>query len=125
MKALGLYSAASIAVVASVTAGFWVFLSVAGRQSMITAGLIALPLQVAFFALLLRAQGQPKKFMVWWGAGTLGRMIVVAIAGLAGTRVAAVEPGVFLMSLIGFFFGLLLLEPLFLDHGQQTATLAQ
>ena len=112
MKALGLYSAAGMGVVVLVTAGAWTFLGDAGRESMLTAALIAWPLQVGFFALLKRAQGEPGRFLMWWAAGILGRMAVVVA-------------DVLIMSLAGFLFALLLLEPLFLNLREQNPTLAQ
>ena len=121
MKALGLYAAVGMAIVLGTIFAAWTFLSEAGRDSMVTAAVIAWPLQVGFFSLLARAQGEPARFMVWWGAGVLGRMFVIAGVGLAMGSLGIVEPGVLLMSLAGFLFTLLLLEPFFLDHGKQTA----
>lgn len=125
MKALGLYSAAGMGIVVLVTAGAWTFLGDAGRESMLTAALIAWPLQVGFFALLKRAQGEPGRFLMWWAAGILGRMAVVVAAGIVVGRLGGVEPDVLIMSLAGFLFALLLLEPLFLNLREQNPTLAQ
>jgi hypothetical protein len=125
MKALGLYSAAGMAVVVTAIALAWTFLSGDGRESLLTAAVIAWPLQVGFFALLVRFQHDPSRFLIWWGAGMLGRMIVLAAVGIGLSRMGSLEPEVLVMSLAGFFFALLLLEPLFLDRGNQTARLAQ
>jgi hypothetical protein len=125
MKALGLYAAAGLIIVLLVTAGAWNFLSPDARESMVMAAAIAWPLQVGLFALLARWQGEPSRFLVVWGAGILGRLGVVAAMGLALNRLGAAQPGVLLMSLVGFLFALLLLEPVFLDRGNQTARLVQ
>ena len=125
MKALGLYSAAGMVVVVTAIALTWNFLSGDGRESLLVAAVIAWPLQVGFFALLVRVQHDPSRFMIWWGVGMLGRMVVLAAAALGLSRTGAFEPGALVMSLAGFLFALLLLEPLFLDRGNQTARLAQ
>jgi hypothetical protein len=52
--------------------------------------------------------------MVVWMGGTLVRMGLILVAALVLTRVEELPPAPTLLALAGFFFGLLLLEPLFL-----------
>ena len=125
MKASGRYAAAGMAVVLIAVAVSWPFLAGEGRQSVLAAAGIAWPTQVGFFALLVRARVDPSRFMIWWGAGILGRVGVVAVVGLLMGQLGSLQPSVLLMSLVGFFFVLLLLEPVFLARTETKVQLAQ
>jgi hypothetical protein len=80
----------------------------------LVAALVAYPIQMLAFFLLVRFWGDRKRFLLVWLGGTVGRMGVVLVAALALTRVEGLAPAPTLLGLAGFFFGLLLLEPLFL-----------
>ena len=125
MKQLGRYAIAALAVVVVALALAWTLLAHEGRLSVVAAAAIAWPTQIGLFALLLRAQSDPARFMMWWGAGILGRVGVVATVGLLMGRLGSIDPAVLLMSLVGIFFALLLLEPVFLARSENTVQLAQ
>ena len=59
--------------------------------------------------------------MAWWGAGIALRVAVVVAVGLASLRLESVEPAALLLSLVGFFFVLLLMEPAFLKADSENA----
>ena len=122
MNALGRYAIAGFLVVLVATLALWPFVGAEGHRSLLISAAVALPVQIGAFALLSRALGDPRKFMMWWGAGVLGRVLVVIGLGLAITRLDGIDPSVLLMSAAGYFFALLLLEPAFFDR---TANLAQ
>jgi len=90
------------------------FLDGEGRRGVLLAAAVAYPVQVAAFGLMLRARGEPSRFFVWWGAGVLVRIGVVIIVGLVALRIESLGAEALLLSLAGFFFGLLLIEPAFL-----------
>jgi hypothetical protein len=108
------YGGVALAVVALVTAGLWPWLSPPARLGILVAALVAYPVQVLAFYLLVRFRGHRSRFLVVWMGGTLVRMGLVLVAALVITRVEQLPPAPTLLALAGFFFGLLLLEPLFL-----------
>ena len=105
-----------------VIAGSWPWLSPSARTGLLVAALVAYPVQMLAFFLLVRNWGQTKRFMIVWVGGTVVRMGVILVAALVLTRVTALPPAPTLLGLAGFFFGLLLLEPLFLrPRGAESA----
>ncbi len=114
MSALSRYALAALLVVGLGAVALWVFLDDAGRRGILLAALIVYPVQVIAFGLLLRARGDPTRLMVWWGAGIALRVAVVVAVGLASSGLESVEPAALLLSLVGFYFILLLMEPAFL-----------
>ena len=114
MSGLGRYALVALLIVGLGAAALLPFLDEAGRRGVLLAGSIGYPVQVMAFGLLLRARGEPTRFMVWWGAGIGIRVAVVVAVGFASTMLASVEPAALLLSLVGFFFVLLLIEPVFL-----------
>ena len=85
------------------------------------AALVAYPVQMLAFFLLIRFWGDTKRFLLIWVGGTVVRMAVVLAAALILTRVEGLPLAPTLLGLAGFFFGLLLLEPLFLrPRGAET-----
>ena len=114
MSALSRYALTALLVVGLGSAVLWVFLDDAGRRGVMLAGLTTYPVQVIAFALLLRGRGKPSGFFVWWGAGMVLRVAVVVVVGVASWRFESVDPASLLMSLVGFFFVMVLMEPAFL-----------
>jgi len=108
------YAGVALVAVAVVTGGLWPWLSPSGRLGILVAALVAYPVQVLAFFLLVRFRGHRSRFMVVWMGGTLVRMGLILVAALLLTRVVELPPAPTLLALAGFFFGLLLLEPLFL-----------
>jgi len=104
-----------------VIAGFWPWVSPSARAGILVAALVAYPVQVVAFFLLIRFWGEGKRFLVVWIGGTLVRMGVILLAAIAVTQMETLPPAPTLLALAGFFFGLLLLEPLFLrPRGPET-----
>jgi hypothetical protein len=85
-----------------------------------TAAAIAYTVQLIAFALLVALHGQPQLFMMAWLGGMLLRFGALGACAFWVSRNAAELRGPTLLSLVGFLFLLLLLEPLFLrrnTHG--------
>ena len=115
------YGGAALVVVLVAIAASWPWLSPPGRTGILVAGLIAYPIQMLAFFLLIRFWGDTKRFLLVWVGGTLVRMGVVLVVALVLTRVEVLPPAPTLLGLAGFFFGLLLLELLFLKpRGAET-----
>ncbi len=120
---LSRYALTALLVVGLGAAGLSVLLEEAGRRGILLAAVIAYPVQVVAFGLLVRAREEPTRFVVWWGAGIALRVAVVVAVGVASSRLASVEPAALLLSLVGFIFVLLLLEPAFLKvDGKEART---
>ena len=97
------------------------FLEDEGRRGVMLAAAVAYPVQIVAFGLLLRARGEPSRFFVWWGAGVAFRIGVVVIVGLVALRIESLGAEALLLSLAGFFFGLLMIEPAFLKGADKDA----
>ena len=122
MKALPRYTVvASLVVVLSLLIAA-PFLDASGRLGLVIAAAVTLPLQVGLFALLVGTRDDSMRFMASWGAGVLGRMLVVGFVGLSIRAFeTTVDPAVTVLSTVGLFFIFLLLEPVFLFRdGQET-----
>ena len=112
------YAACCGGLVLSAIAGTWPFLDAPGREAVIAAAMVAIPLQLAAFVWLRAALKRNHHFLVAWAAGTFLRMGVLLAAGffLAGSNIPAVPA---LLALGGFLVGMLLLEPFFLGRDDQ------
>ena len=88
-----------------------------GRAVWTAAG-IAYVIQLIAFGLLVGLGGQPQLFMIAWVGGMMFRFgaLGVCAAWLSKTNVLPLSTT--LMSLVGFLFLLLLIEPLFLRYGR-------
>jgi len=123
MSASVRYRTASIALIGLLTLGLWPFLEPAGRLGVLTAAAVAIPTQLFAFAVLVRYRGQVNGFMAAWAGGMALRaaaLIVVAVVVIRSGTEAAIP---MLLALAGFFFALLLLEPVYFkadpnDHGK-------
>ena len=107
--------------IAVAVAALFPFLDDEGRRGVLLAAVVAYPVQVRAFGFLLRARGDPSRFFVWWGAGVAVRIGVVIIVGLVALRIESLGAEALLLSLAGFFFGLLLIEPAFLKGADRDA----
>lgn len=114
MRALGRYALIGLLMIAVAVVALFPFLDDGGRTGILVAAAVAYPVQVVAFGLLLRVRGDPSRFFVWWGAGVAVRVGVVIIIGLVALRIESLGAEVLLLSVAGFFFGLLLIEPVFL-----------
>ena len=108
------YGGVALVAVLLLIAGFWPWVSPSARAGILLAALVAYPVQLVAFFLLIRFWGDGKKFLLVWVGGTLVRMAVILVAALVVSQKTSLPPGPTLLALAGFFFGLLLLELLFL-----------
>lgn len=83
-------------------------------------GLIAWALQVPLFAGLVALRSRPAGFFAAWGGGTIARLGAVGVAAVFVARATTVPPAPALLGLAGFFFVLLLLEPVFFRMGMRS-----
>lgn len=125
MKALERYTITAVLFVLTAVGVSWPFADEPARLSLLAAAGVALPVQVGTFALMVRSGIDTHRFMMWWGVGVLGRMLVVVAVGLALESLTAIDPTVLLLATCGFFFALLLLEPFFFPRGNESARFAQ
>lgn len=116
------YAITGLAVVGGITLALWPVLEAPSRQGVVTAGLIALPVQVLAFWLLVRFRDRLNGFLAVWAGGTLVRMGIVAVVAFVVIRNDVPGAVALLLALAGFFFGLLLLEPLHFRPGQGDRT---
>ena len=107
--------------IAAVVAALFPFLGDEGRKGVLLAAGVAYPVQIAAFGMLLRVRGEPSRFFTWWGVGVAVRIGVVITVGLVALRVESLGAEALLLSLAGFFFGLLLIEPAFLKAADKDA----
>jgi hypothetical protein len=115
------YGGVAFLVLLLVNAGLWPWLSPSARTGILVAALVAYPIQMLAFFLLVRFWNERKRFLLVWVGGTVVRMMVILVAALTLTRKDGLPPAPTLLGLAGFFFGLLLLEPLFLrPRGAET-----
>ncbi len=108
------YGATGLLALSLVIVGLWPWLSSPARRGIVVAAAVAFPVQVLAFGLLVRYRQEAKRFLLVWMGGTVVRMAVILAAALAIVRTGELPPAPTLLALAGFFFGLLLLEPLFL-----------
>lgn len=91
----------------------WPALDPAGRRGLLIAAAIALPVQFLAFVGLMKVRGQLNGFLAVWVGGTLLRVVVIGITAFFAIRSGIDGLAPMLLGLAGFFFGLLLLEPVF------------
>lgn len=113
MSASVRYGASAAAVVALLTLVLWPFLEPAGRRGVLVAAAIALPVQVLAFSVLVHYRGRVNGFMAAWAGGMAMRALAVAAVAFVVIRSGADGAVPMLLALAGFFFALLLLEPVY------------
>ena len=115
------YGGVALALVLVAIAGLLPWLSPEGKTGILVAAGVAYPIQMLAFFLLVRFFEDGNRFLLVWVGGTVVRMGVILGAALILTQVEGLPPAPTLLGLAGFFFGLLLLEPLFLrPRGAET-----
>lgn len=87
------------------------------RAVWVAAG-IAYVIQLAAFGLIVALSSQPQLFMIAWVAGMMFRFGALGLSAAWVSRTNALPASTMLLSLVGFLFLLLLIEPLFLSHGR-------
>jgi hypothetical protein len=107
------YSASSVALIGLITLGLWPFLDQAGRMGVLVAATVAVPVQVAAFAVLVRYRGEVKGFMAAWAGGMALRAVALLVVAIVVIRSGTASAIPMLLALAGYFFALLLLEPVY------------
>lgn len=113
MKAFRKYAGTATLVVVALTLVLWPFLTPAARRGVAIAGAVALPTQILAFRLLLYSRSRLNAFLAVWVGGTLFRMGIVVAVAFAAVRSGIDGAVAMLLALAGFFFALLLLEPIY------------
>ena len=108
------YAFTGLVGVALITLIFMPFLDSAGRRGLVIAAFIALPIQIVAFAAMLSFRSNWNRFLAVWVGGTLLRMVAIGLAAFVAIRLDLEGLAPMLLALAGFFFGLLLIEPIFL-----------
>lgn len=108
------YAWAALAILAAVNGLMFPWLDGPGRAGLLVAAAITFPVQVLAFALLCKHAARPTKGLVVWIGAAVVRMAVVIAVGLAVMTLPALSPVTTLLGCAGFFFVLLMLEPVFL-----------
>ncbi len=116
------YGGVSLLAILLVVAGLWPWVSSSARAGILFAALVAYAVQMMAFFMLVRFWGEGRRFLLVWAGGTVVRMGVILLAALWVSQNEALPPAPTLLALAGFFFGLLLLEPLFLGRGRSEST---
>lgn len=111
------YAMTGAAAVALIVAGLWPILDPAGRRGILMAAAVALPVQLLAFAALCRYRGGLNGFLAAWIGGTVVRVSVVGGAAFLVIRSGLDGAVPMLLALVGFFFGLLLLEGVYFRPG--------
>lgn len=117
MSASVKYAMTGGSAIALIVVGLWPFLDDAGRNGVLVAAAVAIPVQVGAFAVLQRYRGRLNGFLAAWVGGTMLRMVVLAVAATVVIRSDMQGAVPMLLALAGFFFGLLLLEPVYFRPG--------
>lgn len=114
LKAWLWYAAAAVAV--TVLVGLVAVLLADRRadRAIMVGGSLGLAIQLAAFGMLLAVRDQAHLFLVGWLGGMLLRFGVLGVCMYWGSRTEVLPLAPLLLSLVGFVFVLLMLEPVFL-----------
>ncbi len=113
MSASVKYAAAGALLLGLIILALWPFLGETARSGVLTAALIAFPVQLVAFSVLIHFRGRTQGFMAAWAGGMVLRAGAVVIAAVVVVRSGTPSAIALLLALAGFFFALLLLEPLY------------
>ena len=120
LRAWSAYAATSVVVTVAVSALVTLLADERVAKAVWLSAGLALVLQVAAFALLLRLRDHAALFMAGWLGGMVLRFGTLALYMFWATRFTTLPRGPLLLSLVGFVFILLLLEPVFLRWDLRT-----
>jgi len=107
------YGASAAILVALVSLLLWPFLGAPHRAGVLAAAAVALPVQVVAFSVLMRFHGRVQGFMAAWVGGMALRVMVVVAVAFLMIRSGSESAVSMLLALAGFFFALVLLEPMY------------
>jgi hypothetical protein len=108
------YAWAALAILAAANGVMFPWLDGPGRAGLLVAAAITFPVQVLAFALLCKHAVRPAEGLVVWIGAAAVRIAIVIALGLAVTALPALSPVTTVLGCAGFFFVLLMLEPVFL-----------
>jgi hypothetical protein len=108
------YAWAALAILAAANGVMFPWLDGPGRAGLLVAAAITFPVQVLAFALLCKHAVRPAEGLVVWIGAAAVRIAIVIALGLAVMSVPALSPVTTVLGCAGFFFVLLMLEPVFL-----------
>tara|TARA_B110000116_G_scaffold142103_1_gene123158 strand:- start:626 stop:1030 length:405 start_codon:yes stop_codon:yes gene_type:complete len=113
LKELKQYSLGALLIVTLLYVVAAIFLG-PNREGVGVALLVAYPVQLFAFFLLMQAKKPGANFLVWWGAGMGLRFTVVLAVALMAQKMDFIAIEALLLSLVGSFFLLVLAESRFL-----------
>ncbi|HEY0671768.1 MAG TPA: hypothetical protein VGD27_05855 [Longimicrobiales bacterium] len=113
-KAWLAYALAGLVLVVLITIVAAALVNDAMRPAIVAAAVIAYGLQLVAFALLLALRDKPHLFMAGWLGGMLLRFGALGACLFWASRTTVLPRTPLVLSLVGFVFMLLLLEPVFL-----------
>jgi len=111
------YGTTSVALVGLLTLLLWPFLGSPARMGILVAATVAVPVQIAAFSILVRYRGRMPGFMAAWAGGMAMRAIVLVAVAVLVVRAGSATAVPTLLALAGYFFVLLLLEPVYFRAG--------
>lgn len=114
------YAATTIALMVGLAAGIGWLLGPERSAGVWLAAGVATVVQLAAFAALVVSRRKGRDFMVGWASGMLLRFAAVGAVAYWATRARSLDPGATLVSLVGFVFLLVLMEPAFLRLAEGT-----
>jgi len=120
VRSLGAYALAAAVLVGAGALALASLLGAGARLAVVSAAVVAYVVQVVAFGSLVWLRSRGSGFFVAWGGGMLLRFAVVLVAAYVSTRVPGLPPVPLLLSLVGFLFVLLLLEPVFFRMGKHS-----
>lgn len=107
------YAIVGSGVVAAALLLLWPMLDPLARQGIVIAALVALPVQIVSFSLLVRFRDRVRGFLAAWVGGTVARVVAIATVAFFVLRSSAEGALTVLVALAAFLFALLLLEPIY------------
>jgi hypothetical protein len=108
------YAGAAFVAVSVPTGAVWLWTGSEVATGVTVAAAVAYAVMVASFAVMIRFRGAGNRFLAAWAGGVLTRLFTLGVATYAVMRVERLAPAPTLLALAGFFFMLLLLEPVYL-----------
>jgi hypothetical protein len=114
------YAAAGLFVTGAGVALASLLLSPESAGAVRIAAAVAFAVQLVAFAALVAVRERHELFLLGWVSGLILRFLTVGVAAVWLTRDPVIPARPALMSLVGFLFVLLLLEPVFLRRDLQT-----
>lgn len=114
MRSAVAYAGAALVAVLVPTGTVWLWAGSGVATGVTVAACVAYGVMVVSFAIMIRFRGEGNRFLAAWAVGVLTRLFTLGLVTFAVIRVERLAPAPTLLALAGFFFMLLLLEPVYL-----------